>query len=107
MPPKTRNNRRGLYQQKYCKFKSISHQGSPGMAPRRRFSGPRRPLQQDSLISVLKYRRMISKIIEELPRRRFLTPSFLGLKFSDDFLLLELASIAGRPKETNSPCASS
>jgi hypothetical protein len=36
-----------------------------------------------------------------LPRNRFLhTPSFLGLKYSDDLILLELTFITGRPKET-------
>jgi len=28
------------------------------------------------------------------------TPSFVGMKYSDDFILLEVAFIAGRPKET-------
>lgn len=41
------------------------------------------------------------QIIHELPRPRFLhTPSFLGLRYSDDFILLELTFISGRPKET-------
>jgi len=41
------------------------------------------------------------QIIHELPRNRFLhTPSFLGLKYSDDLILLELTFISGRPKET-------
>src|SRR6266567_8749409 len=41
------------------------------------------------------------QIIHELPRKHFLhTPSFLGMKYSDDFILLEVAFIAGRPKET-------
>ena len=36
-----------------------------------------------------------------LPPRRFVhTPSFLGLTYSEDFILLELTFIAGRPKET-------
>jgi hypothetical protein len=36
-----------------------------------------------------------------LPRNRYLhTPAFLGLKYSDDMILLELTFIAGRPKET-------
>jgi phenylpyruvate tautomerase PptA (4-oxalocrotonate tautomerase family) len=40
-------------------------------------------------------------IIHVLPRDRFLhTPSFLGMKYSDDFILLEVAFIVGRPKET-------
>jgi phenylpyruvate tautomerase PptA (4-oxalocrotonate tautomerase family) len=40
-------------------------------------------------------------IIHELPRNRFVhTPSFVGMKYSDDFILLEVAFISGRPKET-------
>jgi hypothetical protein len=57
---------------------------------------------QDSLIGILKVPTDdFFQIIHVLPRNRFLhTPSFLGLKYSDDFILLELAFIAGRPKET-------
>jgi len=41
------------------------------------------------------------QIIHVLPRNRFLrTPSFLGLKYSDELVLLELTFISGRPKET-------
>jgi hypothetical protein len=41
------------------------------------------------------------QIIHVLPRNRFLhTPSFLGLKYSDDLILLELTFITGRPKDT-------
>lgn len=40
------------------------------------------------------------RIIHELPPGKFVhTPSFLGLKYSEDFLLLELTFIAGRPKD--------
>src|SRR5713226_2160417 len=40
------------------------------------------------------------QIIHILPRNRFLhTPSFLGLKYSDDLILLEVTFISGRPKE--------
>lgn len=36
-----------------------------------------------------------------LPRDRYLhTPAFLGQKYSDDMVLLELTFITGRPKET-------
>jgi 4-oxalocrotonate tautomerase len=36
-----------------------------------------------------------------LPRNRYLhTPAFLGQKYSDDMILLELTYITGRPKET-------
>jgi hypothetical protein len=57
---------------------------------------------QDSLISVLKIPSDdFFQIIHELPRHRFLhTPSFIGMKYTDDFILLELAFISGRPKET-------
>ena len=57
---------------------------------------------QDALISILKIPSDdFFQIIHELPPKRFLhTPSFLGLKYSDDFIVLELAFIAGRPKET-------
>ncbi|WP_046868185.1 tautomerase family protein [Microvirga massiliensis] len=41
------------------------------------------------------------RIIHVLPRNRFVhTPSFLGLTYSEDFILLELTFIVGRPKET-------
>lgn len=40
------------------------------------------------------------QIIDELPKRRFRhTPAFLGMQYSDDFILLELTFIVGRPKE--------
>jgi hypothetical protein len=57
---------------------------------------------QEALIGVLKIPPDdFFQIIHELPRKRFLhTPSFLGLKYSDDFIVLEIAFIAGRPKET-------
>src|SRR6266567_7636842 len=41
------------------------------------------------------------QIIHVQPQRRYLhTPSFLGLNYSDDLILLEITFIAGRPKET-------
>ena len=57
---------------------------------------------QDALMSILKIPSDdFFQIIHVLPRDRFLhTPSFLGMKYSDDFLLLEIAFISGRPKET-------
>jgi len=57
---------------------------------------------QDALISVLKVPADdFFQIIHELPRNRFLhTPSFLGMKYSDDLIVLEVAFISGRPKET-------
>jgi hypothetical protein len=57
---------------------------------------------QEALVAVLKIPPDdFFQIIHELPRHRFLhTPSFLGMKYSDDFILLELTFIYGRPKET-------
>jgi Tautomerase enzyme len=57
---------------------------------------------QEALISILKIPPDdFFQIIHELPRDRFLhTRSFLGMKYSDDFIVLELAFISGRPKET-------
>lgn len=57
---------------------------------------------QDALIKILKIPPDdFFQIIHELPRNRFLhTPSFLGLKYSDDLILLDLTFISGRPKET-------
>src|SRR5258708_8443808 len=54
---------------------------------------------QDALISILKIPSDdFFQIIHVLPRNRFLhTPSFLGMKYSDDFILIELAFISGRP----------
>src|SRR6266404_3997017 len=40
------------------------------------------------------------QVIHVLPRSRFLhTPSFLGLTYSDDLIVLEVTFISGRPKE--------
>lgn len=40
------------------------------------------------------------QIIHILPRRHFRhTPSFLGLNYSDDLIVLEITFISGRPKE--------
>jgi hypothetical protein len=40
------------------------------------------------------------QLIFELPRSQFRhTPSFLGLAYSDDLILLDITFIAGRPKE--------
>src|SRR6202140_2946834 len=57
---------------------------------------------QDALMSVLKVPPDdFFQIIHELPRNRFLhTASFGGMKYSDDFIVLEVAFISGRPKET-------
>jgi hypothetical protein len=57
---------------------------------------------QEALISILKIPPDdFFQILQVLPRNRFLhTPSFVGMKYSDDFIVLELAFISGRPKET-------
>jgi hypothetical protein len=40
------------------------------------------------------------QIFHILPRSQFLhAPSFLGLKYSDDLIILEITFISGRPKE--------
>ena len=40
------------------------------------------------------------QIFHVLPRNQYLhTPSFLGLKYSDDLIVLEITFISGRPKE--------
>ena len=41
------------------------------------------------------------QLIFELPKNRFLhTPSFVGMHYTDDLIILELSFIQGRPKET-------
>jgi hypothetical protein len=57
---------------------------------------------QDALVSILKVPSDdFFQIIHVFPRNHFLhTPSFLGMKYSDDFILLQVAFISGRPKET-------
>src|SRR3954447_20927748 len=57
---------------------------------------------QDALISALKIPPDdFFQLIHVLPRKHFLhTPSFLGMRYSDDFIVLEIAFISGRPKET-------
>ena len=72
-----------------------------GRYDEQRLSGVSKAVQ-DALIGVLRIPPDdFFQIIHELPANRFLhTPSFLGLSYSDDFILLELAFISGRPKET-------
>ena len=72
-----------------------------GQYDERRLSNVSRAVQ-DALMSILKVPLDdFFQIIHELPRNRFLhTPSFVGMKYSDDFILLEVAFISGRPKET-------
>ena len=57
---------------------------------------------QEALINVLEVPPDdLLQIIHVLPRSRFRhTPSFLGLKYSDDLIVLELTFISGRPKDT-------
>ena len=57
---------------------------------------------QDALISVLKIPSDdFFQVIHVLPRNRFLhSPTFVGMRYSDDLILLEVAFISGRPKET-------
>src|SRR5882724_1645937 len=57
---------------------------------------------QEVLISVLRIPPDdFFQIIYEVSRKRFLhTPSFVGMKYSGDFILLEVTFLAGRPKET-------
>jgi phenylpyruvate tautomerase PptA (4-oxalocrotonate tautomerase family) len=41
------------------------------------------------------------QLIFELPKSRFLhTPSFVGMHYTDDLIILDLTFIQGRPKET-------
>src|SRR5258708_19756538 len=57
---------------------------------------------QEALIAVLRIPPDdFFQIIYEVSRKRFLhTPSFVGMKYSADFILLEVAFVAGSPKET-------
>ena len=57
---------------------------------------------QEALVNILKVPPDdFYQIIHVLPRSRFRhTPSFLGLKYSDDLIVLELTFISGRPKDT-------
>jgi hypothetical protein len=57
---------------------------------------------QDALMKVLNVPSDdFFQVIYVLPRNRFRhSPSFLGMTYSDDLILLEVAFIAGRPTET-------
>ena len=57
---------------------------------------------QEALLEVLKIPPDdFFQIINELPKTRFLhSPSFLGLTYSDEFILLEVTFLVGRSKET-------
>jgi len=72
-----------------------------GRSNERRLSNVSKAVQ-DALISILKIPTDdFFQIIHELPRNRFLhTLSFVGMQYSDDFIVLEVAFISGRPKET-------
>jgi phenylpyruvate tautomerase PptA (4-oxalocrotonate tautomerase family) len=40
-------------------------------------------------------------LIFELPKSRFLhTPSFVGMRYTDDLIIVDVSFIQGRPKET-------
>ena len=56
---------------------------------------------QDSLMNVLGVPPDdFFQIIHILPRKHFLhTPSFVGMHYSDDLIVLEITFISGRPKE--------
>ncbi len=57
---------------------------------------------QDALMSVLKNPSAdVFQVIHVLPRPRFShSPTFLGMKHSEDLIRLEVAFVSGRPKET-------
>jgi phenylpyruvate tautomerase PptA (4-oxalocrotonate tautomerase family) len=57
---------------------------------------------QDALIAALGVpTEDFYQVIHVLPRGQFRhTPSFLGLNYSDELIVLELTFISGRPKET-------
>jgi Tautomerase enzyme len=57
---------------------------------------------QEALMSVLKVPADdFFQIIHVLPRHQFRhTPSFVGMHYSDDLIVLEVTFISGRPKET-------
>lgn len=57
---------------------------------------------QDALEAVLKIpAEDYYRIFHHLPKGRFVhTPGFLGLRYTDDFILLKITFIAGRPAET-------
>jgi phenylpyruvate tautomerase PptA (4-oxalocrotonate tautomerase family) len=57
---------------------------------------------QDALINTLHVPpEDFYQLIFELPKNRFLhTPSFLGLNYTDDLIILDVTFIQGRPKET-------
>ena len=72
-----------------------------GRYDERRLSNVSRAVQ-DALVSILKIPPDdFFQLIHVLPRNHFLhTPSFLEMKYSDDLIVLEIAFITGRPKET-------
>jgi hypothetical protein len=57
---------------------------------------------QCALIEILKIPSDdLFQIIYELPRKRFVhTPSFVGMTYTDEFLLVEVTFLQGRPRET-------
>ena len=57
---------------------------------------------QSALMNTLRVpREDFFQLVFELPKNRFLhTPSFVGMHYSDDMIILEISFIQGRPKET-------
>src|SRR5260221_12356765 len=57
---------------------------------------------QSALISTLRVPpEDFYQLIFELPKTRFLhTPSFVGMHYTDDLIILDITFIQGRPKET-------
>lgn len=57
---------------------------------------------QDALMNTLRVpaEEFFQRIFELPPKRFSHTPGFVGLRYSDDLIVLDLTFIAGRPKET-------
>jgi phenylpyruvate tautomerase PptA (4-oxalocrotonate tautomerase family) len=57
---------------------------------------------QDALVNTLRVPpEDFYQLIFELPKNRFLhTPSFVGMHYTDDLMVLDVTFIQGRPKET-------
>ena len=67
-----------------------------------RTNSPRFPRLQAALVNTLCVPpEDFYQLIFELPKKRFLhTPSFVGMHYTDDLIILELTFIEGRLKET-------
>ena len=56
---------------------------------------------QAALMNTLRARRVYYQLVFELPKKRFLhTPSFVGMHYTDDLIILDLTFIEGRSKQT-------